>query len=227
VEYEINPRYNYGAIYYFVFDANGHIEYSGLGGSWGGGDPDGEAFLTGDEELFVTAYELYNFNNQSAIDISHLSFLTRTSSNQAINAHLTDIHAFKPLTDSTFLLVFNRTEHTPEYNACILKTDTSVLGKFKYYGMMEEMDAVLFFEYQENLKAYYLYDTERKILISIADIPEFSIKEHSIRTISEIQSDTLSENHNLNAVSFETFGSYKFYIMDNDSLMYYDIDKFE
>jgi len=227
VEYAINPRYNYGAMYYFVFNANGRIEYSGLGGSWGGGDPDGEAFLTGDQELFVTASELYSFKNQSYIDVSHLSFLPNTNIGEGAHTHLTDIHAFKPLTDSTFLLIFNRSYITPEYNAYILKTDTTIVGKFKYYGMMEEMDAVLFFEYQDKLKAYYLYDTERKTLISIADSAEFSIKEHSIRSISEIQSDTLPENHTLNTVSFETFGSYKFFIGDNDSLVYYDIEKFE
>ncbi len=227
VEYAINPRYNYGAIYYFVFDAHGHIEYSGLGGSWGGGDPDGEAFLTGDQELFVTAYELYSFKNKSYIDVSHLSFLANSGMREGEHSHLTDIHAYKPLTDSTFLMIFNRADITPEYNAFILKTDTTIMGKFKYYGMMEEMDAVLFFEYQDKLKAYYLYDTERKTLICIADSAEFSVKEHSIRNISKIQSDTLRKNHNLNIVSFETFGSFQFYIDDNDSLVYYDIEKFE
>lgn len=227
VEFAINPRYNYGALYYFVLSEDGKIEYSGLGGSWGGGDPDGEAFLTGDQELFITANELYSFKDRSCIEVSHLSFLPELGIMKGEHSHLTDIHAYKALTDSTFLMVFNRNDITPEYNAYILSTDTTIVGKFKYYGMMEEMDAVLFFEYQDKLNAYYLYDTERKTLIRIADSAEFSIREYSIRNVSEIQSDTLPDNHVLNEVSFETFGSYKFYISDNDSLVYYEIEKFE
>ena len=227
VDYAINPRYNYGALYYFIISEDGRIEYSGLGGSWGGGDPDGEAFLSGDQELFVTAYELYSFKNKNYVDVSHLSFLPNSSIKEGEHQHLSDIHAYKPLTDSTFLMVFDRTDLVPEYNAYILKTDTTIMGKFKYYGIMEEMDAILFFEYQDKLKAYYLYDTERKTLIRITDSAEFSIKEYSIRNVSEIESDTLPENHRLNTVNFETFGSFRFYISDNDSLVYYDIEKFD
>lgn len=227
VDYAINPRYNYGALYYFVINEDGCIEYSGIGGSWGGGDPDGEPFLTGDQELFVTAYELYSFKNRNFVDVSHLSFLPNSGIREGEYQHLSNIHAYKPLTDSTFLMIFNRTDLVPEYNAYILKTDTTIMGKFKYYGIMEEMDAVLFFEYQDELKAYYLYDTERKTLISIEDSADFSVKEYPIRNVSEIESDTLRENHTLNTVNFETFGSFKFYINDNDSLVYYDIEKFD
>lgn len=227
IDYNINPRYNYGAVYYFVFNTDGAIEYTGIAGNWGGGEPDGEPFLTGDNELFVTANELYCFKNRKNIEVSSLHFFQNSVIKKRIHSQLTDIHAYKPLTDSTFLMIFNRNDLTPEYNAFITGTDTTVLGQFKYYGMIEEMEAMLLFEYNDRLNAYFLYDTERKSLISISDSGLFSLKEHSLKDMIRIQSDTLPEKSGLEEISFEAFGTYKFFIEPNDSTIYFDIDMFE
>jgi hypothetical protein len=101
------------------------------------------------------------------------------------------------------------------------------MGKFKYYGIMDEMDAVLFFEHSDLLHSYFLYDTDRKTLIRISDSGSFFINEQSIVNLAEIQSDTLPENNYLARLCFEVFGSYKFFFGANDSLMYYEFDKFE
>ncbi len=227
IDYNINPRYNYGAVYYFIFNTDGTIEYTGIAGNWGGGEADGEPFLTGDNELFVTADELYSFKNKNKIEVSALRFFQNSVANKKIYSQLTDIHAYKPLTDSTFLMIFNRNDLTPEYNAFIIGTDATVLGQFKYYGMIEEMQAMLLFEYNDQMNAYFLYDTERKSLIFISDSGIFSIKERSLKNMTKIQSDTLSEKSGLEEISFEAFGTYKFFIGPNDSAIYFDIDMFE
>ncbi|MBN2524639.1 MAG: hypothetical protein JXB24_15315 [Bacteroidales bacterium] len=227
IDYNINPRYNYGAVYYFVFNTDGTIEYTGIAGNWGGGEPDGEPFLTGNNEMFVTANELYCFKNRKNTEVSALQFFKNSVVKKRIHSQLTDIHAYKPLTDSTFLMIFNRNDLTPEYNAFIIGTDTTVLGQFKYYGMIEEMEAMLLFEYNDRLNTYFLYDTERKSLISISDSGLFSLKEHYLKDMNRIQSDTLPDRSGLEEINFEAFGTYKFFIEPNVSTIYFDIDMFE
>ncbi len=224
VDYNINPRYNYGTVYYFVFNTNGVIEYTGKAGIWGGGAPDGEPFITGNEKLFVTAYELYNFSDGTVIDVSGFSFLPGSDGLSGVHSQLIDLHGYRPLTDSAFLMIFNCEDNPPDYNAYILNTDTTVLKRFRYFGMIEEMDAILLFRYNEKLKTYYLYDTERKTLICISKNGDCCLKEISTRNMIEIQSDTLHDKNNLKEVSFEAFGTYKFFI--GDSLVYYEIETF-
>lgn len=227
IDYNINPRYNYGSIYYFVFNIDGEIEYTGIAGSWGGGAPDGEAFLTGNDELFVSANELYSFRDGCFIDVSAFSFLENPFNKSGAHYNTIDIHGYRPLTDSTFLMIFNRSDISPECNAYILKTDTTIVGQFKYYGMIEEMDAILFFQFHDKLNAYYLYDSERETLICIPNKRGKAIKERSIKDMIEIDSDTIPKDNNLHTISFEAFGSYKFFSKTEDSVMYYEFEKFE
>ncbi|MBA7548788.1 hypothetical protein ES705_41256 [subsurface metagenome] len=227
VDFDINPRYDYGAIYYFVFNTEGIIEYKGMAGSWGGGDPDGEAFLSGDNELFVTSYEVYNFRYEKSLSIKEFTSLLMSGGSTNDHLNYKNLHALRELSDNTFLLVFNRFGKTPEYNAIVLRNDTTVLGRFKYYGLMEETDAILLFTCHDQLKEYYLYDTERETLISISTEDKFRLCERSIGEMVEISSDTLREDHSLYHIDFEVFGSYRFFLTPENTAIYYEIDKLE
>jgi hypothetical protein len=225
IDYHVNPRYSYGAVYYIVINSTGGIDYIGEAGTWGGGDPDGTPFMTGNDKLFVTASELYDFANQCSVDVSDFPFRQHSARRNGYH-DLTDLHAYKPLTDSTVLLIFNRSDITPEYNAFVINSDTTILEEFKYYGIMEEMEAVLFFEYNDSLNAYFLYDTDRKTLIRLPDSGDFHISEYSIKDMRSIDSDTMPDQDDLSRISFETVGTYTFFIGSNDSNIYYEIENF-
>ena len=130
------------------------------------------------------------------------------------------------LTKNNFLLVFNREGNEPENNALILNTDTIILNKFKYYGMVGDMDAMLLFKYDEKLKKYFIFDTEREKLICINETDLSVIKEIGLESMSEVNGDTMPSNK-YSQISFDSFGNYRFFKAQNDTIYYFDIEELE
>jgi hypothetical protein len=226
VEFNINPSYNYGSDYYFVFDTLGNINYTGTIGSWGGGNTDGVPFLTTDGMDYITCFEIFNFKRDTAVSISEFSSLAEIKTSGKSASVFQWLYATRDLTKNNFLLIYNREGNDPEYNALILSTDTVVVGKFKYYGLLGEMDAMLLYKYVEKLKKYFLYDTERGKLICINEANPGIIKEISLESMYEVDGDTMSLTK-FTLIDFDTFGSYRFYKAQNDTNYYFDIEKFE
>jgi hypothetical protein len=226
VEFNINPMYNYGADFYFVFDTLGNINYTGTAGSWGGGDTDGFPFLTVDNIDYVTCFEIFNFKSDTAVSISEFSSLAELKTYGKTISTFHWLYAVRYLSKSNFLLIYNREGNEPEYNAIVVTTDTVIASKFKYYGLLGEMDAMLLFKYDERFKKYYLYDTERGKLIRINEANPSVIKEISLESMFEVDGDTMS-SVKYSLIDFEAFGSYRFYKAQNDTTYYFDIEKLD
>jgi hypothetical protein len=226
VEFNINPRYNYGSDYYFVFDTLGNIDYTGTVGSWGGGDTDGSPFLTTDELDYITSFEFFNFKGDTAISISEFSSLAELKTFGKSISTFHWLYAMRYLSKNNFLLVYNREGNEPEFNALVINTDTIIIGRFKYYGLSGEMDAMLLFKYVEKLKKYFLFDTERGKLICINEANPAMIKETDLESMLEADGDTMSLIK-YTLIDFDTFGSYRFFKAQNDTNFYFDIEKFE
>lgn len=220
VEFNINSGFQSGPIYYIVIDTSGVIDYTGTSVSWGGSGPDGTPFLTSDNNSFITCYEIFNFNKDTSIGISDFANLAETKTYGTSSSYFHWLYAMRPLSKNSFLLVFSREDDNPEYNAVVLNTDTTIIGHFKYYGTLEEMDAVLLFQYADKLKKYYLFDAERETLISIDENKPFEIKEIDVHSMKQVNSDTMSETK-YQLLKFEAFGNYTFYCLPDDTTYYY------
>jgi hypothetical protein len=221
VEYDINPRYNFGSIFYIVFNTDGAIQYVGVSSTWGGGGPDGESFLTQNEEMYITCFELYNFSKMTSISIPEYTIYSDVLK-ELVTSEISykQVHAIRDLSDNVFLVVFTQKNGNPEYNALILNTDSIILDRFQYKGLMEEMDALFLFCPDTDKYRYFIYDTDREVLICIENQDSLVVKQIAESAMRELPEDTvLSENYSL--LDFESFGSKIFYISDTDSAMFY------
>ena len=225
VEFNINPRYDYGSVYYFVIDTDGNIDYTGTAGGWGGGDPDGTSFITKDEELYVSPFEVFSFKADTATGISDYAMLSEKRTYQDDATGFQWLHGLRSLKDNYFLVVFSREDNEPEYNALILKTDTMVACRFRYYGMMEEMDAILLFQHIPQKNSYYLYDSEQEVLITIPDDSVSMVLNRNIKDIRSVQGDTMSAKKYI-PLSFDDFGNYRFYLSRKDTSVFFDKSNF-
>lgn len=222
VEFNLNSHSNFGSLYYIIFDTKGESKYIGTANSWGGEGPDGEPFLTENDELFVTCYEIYNFRNSTSMTFSQYVSIAESRSNKNSVSEFIQIHGLRDLSKNNFLAVFNRFHGEPTYNAFILNTDTSVVCRFSYYGIVEEMDAILL--YTEDQKRSFLYDTEREKLICITKLNKPGITELSVNEMRSYSDDTCSpENYSL--LDFNMYGSYEFYTSSDDTLIYVKKDR--
>jgi hypothetical protein len=167
LEYNINSRSNFGSLYFIVYDIKDGLKYIGTANSWGGEGPDGEPFLTENGELFVTCSEIFNFNLSASMTLGQYVSLAENKLNKNISSELVQIHGLRNLGHDNFLAVFNRFHGEPVHNAFILSTDTSILSEFSYFGIIEEMDAILLYTDDNKLNRSFLYDTEREKLICI------------------------------------------------------------
>lgn len=226
VEFNINPGYQYGPVYYIIIDTTGTIDYTGTAGSWGGSGPDGLPFLTSDNNSFVTCFEIFNFEKDTSLGIADFASIAESKTFGTSSSFFHWLYAMRPLSRNNFLLVFSREDQNPEYNAIILNTDTTIVGHFKYYGTMEEMDAMLLFQYAEKLKKYFLFDIEREMLISIDENKLHEIKEVALHSMQQVDGDTMTESK-YQLIKFEVFGKYTFYSSSNDTTIYYDFDGLE
>ena len=221
VEFNINPRYDYGSVYYFIIDTEGHIDYTGTAGGWGGGDPDGTPFLTDDEELYVSPSEVYSFTSDTATSISDFAMIAENRTYHNDMDEYQWLHGLRKLRDNCFLTVFNREDDKPEFNALILKTDSTVRCRFRYYGMMEEMDAVLLFAYIPAKNSYYLYDSEQEVLITIPADSMVNPRYTYLKNLTPLKKDTLSKKNYI-PLTFDDFGNYSFFLSRKDSTVYFN-----
>jgi hypothetical protein len=226
VEFEINPLYNFGSDYYFVFDTHGRIDYTGTAGSWGGGNPDGLPFISDDFTSYITCFEIYNFKNNTSIPLSDFVASAEYKAYGSTSSDYKWLHGLRNLTRNNFLAVFNRNDSTPDFNALIINTDTTLVSRFKYYGLMEEMNAEFLFQYDTLNNLFYVYDTDREKLISIDEKNPSSIKEYYVSDMIKVRGDTM-KLEKFRIISFEVFGNYRFYKDHSDSEFYCDIDKLE
>jgi hypothetical protein len=219
VEFSINSHSNFGSLYYIVFNAKGEKKYIGTANSWGGEGPDGEPFLSENDELFMTCFEVYNFNSSSAMTLSEFVAIAESRSKSDLIPEFTQIHGLRNLSNNNFLAVFNRFHGEPEFNAFILNTDTSMISKFSYFGMVEEMDAILLYTEDQVHKRSFLYDTEREKLICITKSPKPKIYELSIDVMRKYPDDTCSSGK-YSTLDFNLYGAFEFYINSNDTIVY-------
>lgn len=221
IEFDINPRYNYGTVYYVIFNTEGQIWHVGASSTWGGSGPDGESFLTENDEYYVTCMELYNFKGMTSVSISDYTLSADVLNNLGPeNISYNQVHAIRNLSGNIFLVVFNLENKKPEYNAVLLSTDSIILDRFSYKGIMEDMDAVFLYHTDSLLKQHFIHDMEREVLIYI-DIQD-SVH---LRQIAESEMLKLSEDSLLSEgfipINFESFGSKTFYVLPQDSLVFY------
>jgi hypothetical protein len=226
IEFDINPRYNIGSVYYFVIDTQGKIDYTGTARSWGGGNPDGVPFITDDNTSYVSCYEVYNFKTKTAMALSDFAANAELKTFGVVTSPYKGLHALRNLSKNNILTVFNRSDNNPDFNAIIINTDTTVVKRFKYYGLMEEMNAEFLFRYDTLQKKFYIYDTDREVLIGINEKDPSNIKEYDVKTMVKVNGDSMSGNK-YDIISFEIFGNYRFYRSENDTSFYCDIDKLE
>jgi hypothetical protein len=136
------------------------------------------------------------------------------------------LHGLRDLSKSTFLTVFNRNDSSPGYNALIINTDTLLINRFRYYGLMEEMNAEFLFQYDTLENMFYIYDTDREKLICIDGKNPSVLKQLNENAMIKVNGDTMTSSKYI-PISFEIFGSYRFYKIKNDTAFYCDIDKLE
>jgi hypothetical protein len=222
IEYDINPRYNFGTVYYIVFDTEGEIQYVGTSGNWGGGGPDWDSFLTYDDEMYVTSYELYSFSKRTSFSIAdYTKYADILKELQSTAIAYKQVHAVRDLLENVFLVVYEQSNGNPEYNALILNTDSSILDRFRYNGLMEDADALLLFFPDTVNSRYFVHDTEREVLVCIETRDSLDIKEISESVMKELPDDTLLSDNYI-PIDFESFGSKIFYVSSTDSVMFYN-----
>ncbi len=222
IEFDINPRFNYGTVYYIIFDVEGTIHHIGTSSNWGGNGPDGASFLTMNDEMYVTCFELYNFSKMhpaSLVEYTVYSDVLDDFKSSGISYN--QVHALRDLSDNTFLVVFDQKEGKPLYNAVILNTDSIILDRFFYHGLMEETDA-LFLYYTDSINhRYFIHDTFREVLVCIETQDSLWVKQLTESAMRKLPEDTILSGDFL-PVDFESFGSKIFYISATDTLIFYN-----
>ena len=225
VELNINNHTDFGLLYYLIADTKGVIKYIGTANTWGGESPDGESFLTQNSEMFVTCSEIYNFKKAGAMSLSEYASMAEFRSMKDTIPRFVPIHGLRDLTNNHILAIFNRSHNEPVYNAFILTTDTTVISRFSYYGIIEEMEAVLLYAVDPRLQRSFLYDTNRERLICINNSLKPKVRELGIKNMKAYPADSSLENK-LTQLDFNLYGSYDFYVSSADSTIYYRKDKF-
>jgi hypothetical protein len=224
VELNIKSHSGFDLKFYLIVDTKGAIIKMGTARNWGGENPDGEEFLTENNELYVTCSEIYNFKNAQSLTLSEYVSLAELKSNMEVHTDYLQIHGLRNLSDNHFLVVFNRSHGQPKYNAFILSGDTSVCRQFSYFGIIEEMDAVMLYDEPAESSRAFLYDTDREKLICIDKTNNFQVKELGINDMRKYPCDTCNSSK-LYLLDFSFYGSYEFYVSAQDSNIYYKSDK--
>ena len=220
VEMSLNSGDEFNNMFYMVSNTEGKIKYLGTISSWGGGGPDGSPFLTKDGRMYVTCNEIYNFMTGTAISLTEYASIARLLSGNNNTTEYIQIHALRNLKYNNFLVVFNRFHHKPKFNALILNTDSLIVGQFGYYGLVEDIDAVLLYEEISKINKAFLYDTEREVLISITEDSIPKIQEKELYEMTEIQkNEVLSADYQF--INFGFYASYEFYFSPNDTTVYF------
>ncbi len=226
VEFNINSRSNFGSLYYIIFNTKGEKKYIGTANSWGGEGPDGEPFLTDNNELFVTCYEIYNFHLSNSITLTEYISMAESRTNRKFVSEFIQIHGMRNLSHNNFLTVFDRFHGEPEFNAFILTTDTSVVSRFSYFGIVEELDAILLYAEDQKLHRSFLYDIDREKLICIKKTEIPKVYEINIEEMKKLNKDSCSSDK-FSLLDFDLYGSYEFYVSIIDTAVYYKNDKIE
>ena len=222
IELSVNSGDQINSMFYMIIDTEGTIDYLGTISSWGGGGPDGMPFLTQDEKMYITCDELYNFTLDTSISLTEYAIAAHVKSGIRSTEEYIQPHALRNLSFNNFLVIFNRFHNKPKYNAMILNTDTSVVGHFGYFGLIEDIDAILLFSEVEQLNKSFLYDSEREVLIGISNdsIPE--IDETGLYEMIEFVTDSVTAP-DVYPVEFGFYGPYEFYISPGDSVIYFKV----
>lgn len=219
VEFSISSRDNVSSLYYIVFNTDGKIEYVGTANSWGGGGADGDPFLTDDGSMYVSCSEIFNFMTGTAMSLGRYAALSEFQSHVDNGSEYIQTHAIRKLPNNRFLVIFNRSHEQPKMNALILRTDSTIVDRFRYYGLIEEMDAVLLYDTIRSVDRAFLYDTEREVLIVI-DLAEGKvIREADVNAMQSLRTDRpLPET--CHRIDFGYYVSTDFYYEETDSSLY-------
>jgi len=226
IELSIKTGDLFDNMFYIVTGTKDQIQYVGTIRSWGGGDPDGNPFLTDDGRMYVTCEEIYNFVSHTSMNLAEYATMSLLLSGKSSTSPYDQLHGLRYLSNNNFLVVFNRFHNKPKYNALILNTDSLVVERFGYFGLIEDIDAILLFEKLDELNQAFLLDTEREVLISIKTDSTPEITETGLYEMVRVQDNNLvTENYYF--LNFGFYGSYEFYISPADTFIYYKADPFE
>jgi hypothetical protein len=225
MEMNISSPSSFGLLFYFILSPEDGIIHRGAANSWGGGTPDGTPFITSNEELYVNCSEVYNFRTSSATSLSEYVSLSVLRTSHIVLSELIQIHALRNLSNNCFLVIFNRFHDEPVYNAFVLSTDSMLLSRFSYYGIIEEMEAILLYSEVDELNRSFLYDIGRERLICITHSKNPKVYELSTKDMLKYNSDSTFENFEL--LDFNLYGSYEFYFSPTDTTIYYRDDKYK
>lgn len=198
-EYNINPRYNYGESFYFVFDSIGSIKRQGYNLSWGGEGPDGEMKVIGN--FLVTCNEVYDLLNNvvlkytknSDISCSEFSKLPDEKKNNYYSK-MRSTHAMRVLNDSAFLVIFNRPGEVLLENGLVYSFTLKELKRFKYYGLMGEMDATLLINEKYSDDTLVLYDYKRATLLFINKNAPYNITEIDTSKMQRVEANKFNSD---------------------------------
>ncbi len=223
IEMSFNSNDQFNSMFYMVAGDNGLIQHLGTISSWGGGGPDGTPFLTDDGKMYITCNEVYNFISGTAINLTEYASIAQIISGVKNTTEYIQIHALRYLANNNFLVVFNRFHNKPRFNALILNTDSLLIDQFGYYGLVEDIDAILLFEGIDKLNKWFLYDTEREVLISIQNDTLPSVEETGLYEMIEL-GKYIKLSPDFNSLNFGFYSTYEFYMSPGDSTVYYSID---
>lgn len=219
IEFNISTRDQVSSLYYIIFNTDGKIEHIGTANSWGGGGADGDPFLTNNNKMYISCSEVYNFITGTAMSLSEYAALARYQTEPGIDNYYIQTHAIRNLGNNYFLVVFNRVHDRPVKNALILNTDTLLVGRFRYYGFIEEMDALLLFYELPSKERSFLFDTSRDVLIILNNTRGLVERELNLSEIQEINGDKLPSD-SFELIDFGFYASVYFYFADKDTVVY-------
>lgn len=219
VEFNISTRDQVSSLYYIIFNTDGKIEYIGTANSWGGGGADGDPFLTADHKMYISCSEVYNFVTGTAMSLAEYAALSEYQIEPGKDNRYVQTHAIRNLGNNYFLVVFNRYHDKPVKNALILSTDSLLADRFRYYGFIEEMDALLLFYKLPKKERSFLFDTSRDVLIVLDQSRGRIENELNLEKMHEIAHDSmLSES--FERIDFGFYASVCFFYANQDSAVY-------
>jgi hypothetical protein len=130
------------------------------------------------------------------------------------------VHAVRDLSENNFLIVYDRLKNNPRFNAVIQNTDSLILDRFSYEGIMEETDAIFLFHKDTINNRYFVHDASRNVLVIINTKDSISLKQIPESLMTNLPEDTII-SEDFYAIDFEPFGSKIFYISASDSNVFY------
>ena len=103
-------------------------------------------------------------------------------------------HAMRVLNDSAFLVIFNRPGEVLLENGLVYSFTLKELKRFKYYGLMGEMDATLLINEKYSDDTLVLYDYKRATLLFINKNAPYNITEIDTSKMQRVEANKFNSD---------------------------------